>query len=194
MHRVGLVIVLFVLATAAVACGSSSKHTASTASVANVLPAAKTPTEWATRIVNRLLRPLNKDFQVVNGFNDPNIIVYIANQNPTTLRIVRTRLADLAQCSNKLVAIGPPPPARKPLQKVSAQLQKACTTYVDLAGQLQKATLFLSSGRSDVIARGRQVLRDSRTTNNTAGEQFATAIKTAQVLPEFQRAGLQPSV
>jgi hypothetical protein len=30
--------------------------------------------------------------------------------------------------------------------------------------------------------------------NNAAADQFAAAIKSAQVLPEFRRAGLQPSV
>jgi hypothetical protein len=176
------------------ACGSSSKKGEPATRLQHVLPAAKTPDEWAKRVVDILLRPLNSDLQIVNGFNDPNIIVYIANQNPTTLRIIRKRLADLSQCQNKLVEIGPPPPSRKPLAGVSTQLRKACGSYVVLAADLQKATLFMSSGRSDVIAQGRKVLRDARPTNNTAGAEFAAAIKSAQVLPEFRRAGLQPSV
>jgi hypothetical protein len=191
--RTSLVTLLLVSVLVLTACGSSNKS-AQTTSLPNVLPNATTPDEWAQRVVNMLLRPLNRDLQIVNGFNDPNILVYIANQNPTTLRIIKNRLNNLSKCSSKLVTIGPPPQSRKPLQHVNAQLQKACATYVRLAPQLQKATLFISSGRTDVIARGRKVLRDSRSLNNTAAEQFAAAIKSAQVLPEFRRAGLQPSV
>src|SRR5207249_11031261 len=136
-------------------CGSSKKN-AETTTLPPVLPTATSPNQWAKRVVDLLLRPLNRDLQIVNGFNDPNVLVYIANQNPTTLRIIRTRLGDLSQCPNKLVTIGPPPASRPPLKRVNAQLKKACASYVQLAVDLQKATLFLSSGRTDVIARGRQ--------------------------------------
>ena len=190
--RLLLVLLLLTSALALTACGSSKSTETST--LPTVLPTAATPNEWAKRVVDRLLRPLNRDLQIVNGFNDPNVIVYIANQNPTTLRVVKNRLNDLAQCSSRLVTIGPPPSSRPPLKRVDSQLRKACASYVQLAADLQKATLFLSSGRSDVIARGRKVLRDSRTTNNTAAQQFALALRAAQALPEFRRAGLQPSV
>jgi hypothetical protein len=189
-----LLFFLCTIALVATACGSSKKSAESTSPLPRVLPAAQTPDEWALRIVNSLLRPLNRDLQVVNGFNDPNVMVYIANKNPTTLRIIRTRLTDLSQCSNKLIAIGPPPPGRKPLARVNSMFQKACTSYVDLAGRLQKATLFISSGRTDVIKEGRKILREARPTNNAAGARFAAAIKLAQGLPEFRRAGLKPSV
>jgi hypothetical protein len=191
--RILLVLLLLTSALALTACGSSNKST-ETSTLPTVLPTAATPNEWAKRVVDRLLRPLNRDLQIVNGFNDPNVLVYIANQNPTTLRIVKSRLSDLAQCSSKLVTIGPPPPSRPPLKRVDSQMRKACASYVQLAADLQKATLYLSSGRSDVIAQGRKVLRDSRTTNNTAAQQFALALRSAQALPEFRRAGLQPSV
>jgi hypothetical protein len=52
----------------------------------------------------------------------------------------------------------------------------------------------MSSGRTDVIAQGRKILREARPLNNTAAEQFAAAVRSAQVLPEFRRVGLQPSV
>jgi hypothetical protein len=189
-----LLLLLCTIALVATACGSSKKSAESTTPLPRVLPPAQTPDEWAARIVDGLLRPLNQDLRVVNGFNDPNVMVYIANKNPTTLSIIRKRLGDLAQCSNKLIAIGPPPPGRKRLVRVNSALQKACTSYVDLAARLQKATLFISSGRTDVIKEGRTVLREARPTNNAAGARFAAAIKLAQALPEFRRAGLQPSV
>ena len=191
--KASLVLLVLVSALALTACGSSNKS-AQTTSLPNVLPAATTPDEWAQRVVNTLLRPLNRDLQVVNGFNDPNVLVYIANQNPSTLRIINSRLNDLSKCSSRLVTIGPPPQSRRPLRRVNTQLQKACASYVQLAPQLKKATLYLSSGRTDVIANGRKILREARPLNNAAAAQFAAAIRSAQVLPEFRRAGLQPSV
>lgn len=193
MVRTPLVLLLLATGLVVTGCGSS-KQSAQTTSLPTVLPTATTPDQWAKRVVNVMLRPLNRDLQVVNGFNDPNVIIYIANQNPTTLRVIKTRLGDLSKCSTKLVTIGPPPQSRKPLRRVSRQLEKACTSYVQLAAQLHKATLYISSGRTDVIAQGRKILRDARPLNNTAADQFAAAIKSAQVLPEFRRAGLQPSV
>jgi hypothetical protein len=186
-------LLLLVAGLALTACGSSNK-TAQTTSLPTVLPNAATPDEWAKRVVNRLFRPLNRDLQVVNSFNNPTVLLYIADQNPTTLRIIKNHLRDLSACPDRLVTIGPPPQSRRPLVRVNAQLKKACASYVQLAAQLQKATEFMSSGRADVMARGRGLLRESRPTNNAAAEQFATAIKLAQVLPEFRRAGLQPSV
>ena len=156
MMRTALALLLLVCALALTACGSSNKS-AQTTSLPTVLPTATTPNEWATRVVNVLLRPLNRDLQVVNGFNDPNVLVFIANQNPTTLRIINSRLGNLSKCSSKLVTIGPPPQSRKPLHRVSAQLEKACASYVQLATQLKKATLYISSGRTDVIANGRSL-------------------------------------
>jgi hypothetical protein len=191
--KASLVILLLAAGLALTACGSSQKS-AQTTTLPNVMPAATTPDEWAKRVVNRLLRPLNRDLQIVNGFNDPNVLIYIANQNPTTLRIIDARLADLAKCSDRLVTIGPPPASRRQLGPVNRQLKKACANYVQLAPQLKKATLFISSGRTDVIAQGRKVLREARPLNNTAAQQFATAIRLAQALPEFRRAGLRPSV
>jgi uncharacterized lipoprotein YmbA len=191
--KISLVLLVLVSALALTACGSSNKS-AQTTTLPNVLPNATTPDQWAQRVVNMLLRPLNRDLQVVNGFNDPNVLVYIANQNPTTLRIINNRLDDLAKCSSRLVTIGPPPPSRRPLRRVNTQLQKACASYVQLAPQLKKATLYMSSGRTDVIANGRKILREARPLNNTAAQQFAAAIRSAQGLPEFRRAGLQPSV
>jgi hypothetical protein len=193
MVRTTLLLFLLVTGFVVAGCGSSNKG-AQTTSLPTVLPTATTPDRWAKRVVNMMLRPLNRDLQIVNGFNEPNVIIYIASQNPTTLRIIKTRLGDLSKCSTKLVTIGPPPQSRKPLRRVNTQLQKACTSYVQLAAQLQKATLFISSGRTDVIAQGRKILRDARPLNNTAADQFAAAIKSAQVLPEFRRAGLRPSV
>jgi hypothetical protein len=183
---------LVVLAALLAACDSSDKSSQATPPP-NVLPQAKTKDEWALRVVNRLMRPLNKDLQIVNGMNDPNILLFIINQNKATLTIVNQRLRDLGKCSNRLVTIGPPPPGSRPLERANTKLHGACVKYVQLAHMLQKATLFLSSGRRDVIAQGRKLLRSARPTANAAGSTYCTAIQIAQKQPAFRRAGLRPS-
>ena len=186
--------ILILVAAAAILAGcDSGKKADTTTAPPSVLPAAQNPDQWALRIVSLVLRPLNRDLVVVNGFNDQNIFLYIVNRNPTTLRIIRTRLGDLSRCSQKLVAIGPPPRSRPQLAPVAADLRRACAHWVDMAAVLKKATLFISSGRSDVIAEGRKLLRGLRPESEAAGTAFRSFLRRAQRLPEFRRAGLQPS-
>lgn len=187
----GALLLVFLVALLA-ACGSSKKD-AQPAPSPIILPQAQTKDEWARRIVNLLLRPLNRDLQVVNGLSNPNILLYIINQNKTTLTVLNRRLGDLAQCSDKLVSIGPPPPASGPLQRANTKFEAACKNYGDLAKRLQKVVLFLSSGRSDVVAEGRKLLRSSAPTANAAAGTYCAAIRIAQSQPEFKRAGLQTS-
>jgi hypothetical protein len=185
-------LLLVLLAGVLAGCGSSKKNEQPTPPPV-VLSQAQTKDEWARRIVNRLMRPLNKDLQVVNGLSNPTIILFIINQNKTTLTILNQRLGDLAQCSSKLVSIGPPPLGSGPLQRANTKFQAACRDYVQLAQMLQKASLFLSSGRNDVILEGRKLLRSAIPTANAAGSTYCTAIKIVQKQPEFRRAGLRPS-
>jgi hypothetical protein len=174
-------------------CGGSKKETA-TVPIGPVLPAASTPQEWADRIVNIYLRPLNKDLSVLSSFNNPQIRLYIASQNPTTLRIIKNRMNDLMRCSNKLVEIGPPPGNDPKLKTINEKFHKACDDYEIVAAAVQNATPLLASGRNDVIAEGDKRLRAVRDESGRAGNNFAAAVKIAQNLPVFQRAGLKPSV
>jgi len=59
--------------------------------------------------VNRLMRPMNKNLQVLGTLNNPQIKIYIEQENPTTLRILKNRMTDLGKCSDRLLTIGPPP-------------------------------------------------------------------------------------
>jgi hypothetical protein len=188
-----LLLLLLCAAVVAGGCGSSNKQSKPPPPT-NVLPSAKTPDEWAARIVNRFLRPLNKDLQVLNGLNSPEIRLYIASQNPTTIRILNQRLRDLQQCSAKLVAIGPPPVGRSALTRVNAHLTRACTDYVHVAQTLLKAVEFLTSGRTDVIRRGEELARSAHAPSGRAANQLIAGIRIAQNLPEFRRAGLKPSI
>jgi hypothetical protein len=191
MKRV--LLVLLCVAFFLTGCGGSKKQTA-TIPVGPVLPAASTPQEWADRIVNIYLRPLNKDLNVLTSFNNPQVRLYIASQNPTTLRIIKNRMNDLMRCSNKLVQIGPPPGNDPKLKTIDEKFHKACDDYEIVAAAVQNATPLLASGRNDVISEGEKRLGAVRDESGRAGNNYAAAVKIAQNLPVFQRAGLKPSV
>ena len=185
---------LVLLCAVVLLTGCGSKKQTATIPIGPVLPAATTRQEWADRIVNIFLRPLNKDLAVVSSFNNPQIRLYIASQNPTTLRIIKNRMNDLMRCSNKLVQIGPPPGNDPKLKSIDEKFHNACDDYVVVAKALQDATPLLASGRTDVMAEGEKRIRAVKDESGRAGNNFVAAVKVAQNLPEFQRAGLKPSV
>jgi len=192
--RALLLLCVAALAALVTGCGSKKSSTPTTTSVIHVLPNATTADEWATRLVNILFRPLNKDLRVVSGFNNPQIRLFIESANPTTLRIINNRMHDLERCTAKLDQIGPPPKGDARLQTIYSKLRSACTDYVNVAATLLKATPFLSSGRSDVIDRGTKMIVGVRGESGRAANDLATAIRTAQDVPAFRRAGLKPSI
>ena len=57
------VALLFCLALLVAGCGSDNKS--SEPPPPTILPNAATPDEWAGRIVNKLMRPMNKNLQVL---------------------------------------------------------------------------------------------------------------------------------
>jgi len=143
---------LFCLALLAAGCGSDDK---SSAPPPTILPNAATPDEWAGRIVNRLMRPMNKNLQVLGTLNNPQIKIYIEQENPATLRILKNRMTDLGKCSDRLLTIGPPPADAnniKQLRQVDAALHRACPHYVKVSETVLKAVEMLSSGRAGVVA------------------------------------------
>jgi hypothetical protein len=183
----------FVLCAAALVagCGSGSKQ-ASAPSV-TILAPADSEQQWAFRVVDLFLRPVNKDLQVVNGLRDPSTVIYLSSGNKTTLNVVNKALDDLAQCQNKLRSIGAPPPQSGPFERVNTRFKSACARYVPTAKTLKKAVFYWSSGRSDVIARGFTLFRSTSKAANSAAAQYVAGIRIAQDLPEFRRAGLKPS-
>jgi hypothetical protein len=192
MKRALVVLLCLCFAGALAGCGSKKK--ASTETIGPVLPAAQSPQEWADRVVNIFLRPINKDLSVVSSFNNPQIRLYIASQNPTTLRIITQRMNDLKRCSAKLVQIGPPPGDDEKLKTIDDDFHKACKDYEVVADTLQKATPFLASGRTDVMAEGDKKIRGVRDESGRAANNFAAGVRIAQSLPVFRRAGLKPSL
>jgi len=184
---------LFCLALLAAGCGSDDK---SSAPPPTILPNAATPDEWAGRIVNKLMRPMNKNLQVLGTLNNPQIKIYIESENPTTLRILNNRMKDLGKCSDRLLTIGPPPADAgdiKQLRQVDAALHRACPHYVKVSETVLKAVEMLSSGREDVVAEGDKTLASAAPDSQAAAEAYQQAIQVAQELDEFKLHGLKPS-
>jgi hypothetical protein len=184
---------MLLAAVALLAAGCGSKKQATTTKSIPILPDVKTSDEWAQRIVNRFLSPLNKDLAVLNGLNNPNIRIYIASGNPTTIKVVNRRMTDLTHCTDKLVTIGPPTSDDDQFKQVDRLFHSACKNYEQVAATVLEVVPKLSSGRNDVIADGVKQLRDSTPVSQSAATDFQKAIKIAQKRPEFRNAGLQSS-
>jgi hypothetical protein len=187
------VALLFCLALLAAGCGSDEK---SSAPPPTILPNAATPDEWAGRIVNRLMRPMQKNLEVLSTLNNPQIKIYIESQNPTTLRILNNRMKDLGKCSDRLLTIGPPPADAgdiKQLRRVDAALHRACPHYVNVSETVLEAVEMMSSGREDVVAEGDKKLASAGPDSQKAALAYQQAIQVAQELDEFKLHGLKPS-
>jgi hypothetical protein len=193
MRRTTYALLLFLLlAPLVTGCGSKSKE--ATPSVPS-LPEATTADEWAQRVVDRLLRPTNKDLEVLLTLNNPQSKLFIEQGNPDTLLIVNERMSDLGKCSARLDSIGPPPldaPHIRQLLHVEDALQRACEHYVDVSKAVLRAVKFMSSGRNDVITEGEKQLRDAAPDARAGAAAYDDAVRTAQRLGEFRRNGLKP--
>jgi hypothetical protein len=187
-----VIICVLLLAGVAAACGEDSKQAATT-TVVQRLPQAQSAGEWAQRVVDNFLRPLNKDLTVLNALNVPDIRIYIASANPQTLRILRQRMNHLSECGNALTAIGPPPGDAPEQNPVFTGLNTSCTHYQKVSTTLLKALPLLSSGRADVAKRGQDMMDAVKPDTREAANALVKAICTAQRQGSFQRAGLRPS-
>lgn len=187
------VALLLSLAVLGAGCGSKSE---SSTPPPTILPDAKTPDEWAGRIVNRLMRPMNRDLQVLSNLNSPQIKIFILQQNPATLDVINKRMTDLGKCSDRLITIGPPPKGavdERQLKRVDGALHRACPHYVKVSELVLEAVELMSSGREDVVARGEKKLAEAGPDSQAAAEAYEEAIRVAQNLDEFKLRGLKPS-
>jgi hypothetical protein len=188
-----LVALFFCLALLVAGCGGDDK---SSEPPPTILPNAQTPDEWAGRIVNRLMRPMNKNLQVLGQLNNPQIKIYVEQENPTTLQIIDNRMKDLGKCSDRLLTIGPPPPEAadiKQLKQVDAALHRACPNYVKVSNIVLDAVEKMSSGREDVVNEGNKELATAGPYSQRAALAYQQAIQVAQKLDEFKLRGLKPS-
>jgi hypothetical protein len=189
MRRIAPMVLAALALLAAAGCGS--KKEAESTTTLQLLPDARTSDEWAQRIVRRFLTPLNQDLQVLNGLNNPQIRIFIASGNKTTLGVVNRRMKDLGRCTDKLVTIGPPTSDDEQFQRVNDLFHSACKNYEQVADKVLDAMPKLASGRTDVIQVGQEELRKSIPTSEAAANDFKQALAIAQKRPEFRNAGLQ---
>jgi len=191
MRRI-LPMLLAAVALLAAGCGSK-KEAATTTTALPILPDAPTSDVWAQRVVRRFLTPLNKDLQVLNGLNNPDIRIYLASGNPTTVGIVNRRMNDLKRCTDRLVTIGPPTSDDEQFQHVNRLFHTACAHYEDVAATVLDVVPKLGSGRTDVIQVGEDELKKTIPTSAAAADALKQALAIAQKRPEFRNAGLQSS-
>ena len=159
---------MLLAALALLAAGCGSKKQAETTTTIPILPDVKTSDEWAQRIVVRFLKPLNEDLQVLNGLNNPQIRIFIASGNKTTINVINRRMNDLDHCTDKLVTIGPPTSDDEQFQRVDRLFHSACKNYERVADAVVDAVPLLSSGRTDVIQEGDKRLRKTIPTSAAA--------------------------
>ena len=184
---VRLVLLLLSVALLASGCGSEEKSAS--------LPEAATTQEWATRIVNRLFRPMNRDLETLATLNNVQTKLYIQQGNQDTLDVLDERMTDLGKCTERLDVIGPPPEADERidrLRRLEARLRTACEHYVKVSEQVLVAVELLSSGRSDVIPRGEQKLREAVPDATAGAKAYDDVFKMAQKISEFRLLGLTP--
>ena len=184
---------MLLVALALLAAGCGSKKEAATTTALQILPDAQTSDVWARRVVTRFLAPLNKDLQVLNGLNNPDIRIYLASGNPTTVRVVNRRMNDLKRCTDRLVTIGPPTSDDEQFQRVNRLFHTACAHYEDVAATVLDVVPKLSSGRTDVIQVAEKELQKSIPVSEAAADALKKALAIAQKRPEFRNAGLQSS-
>lgn len=194
MMKLRVLIVLLLVATLVAGCGSKSKSASTTTTASNLPPAAQTSDQWASRVVDWFLRPLNPDLAVVGNFANSQVRFYIETQNQQALNTIYARMSDLQRCDDHLLRVGPPPGDDQQLKAIDSHFRQACTAYVQVGATLARATRLLSSGKQGQVASGEQALRGIGSTTRRAAVELTAGVKLAQQRGEFRRAGLKPSV
>jgi hypothetical protein len=162
--------------------------------VANVPPAAQTSDQWAHRVVDWFLRPLNPDLLVIGNFANSQVRFYIQTGNQQALQTIYARMNVLQRCDDHLTRVGPPPGNDSQLKQIDTHFNQACAAYAKVGATLVKATKLLSSGKQDKVAQGEQTLNGIGKTTRSAAVELTAGVKIAQGRGEFRRAGLKPSV
>lgn len=187
-----LALLVVAIALLGAGCGSDDEEQSQPPTV---LPRSLSVEEWAGRVVNLLLRPTNRDVELLATLNVPQTRLFILQGNETTLAVIRERMNDLAKCSDRLVTIGPPPAGETrsaQLRRLDAALRKACVHYVKVSEIVPLAVKLMSSGRSDVIARGERKLAEAVPDATAGAKAYDEAFEIALKFPEFQLHGVKP--
>ena len=193
-RSVGTVLLLLAVVAVAAGCGSKKKQT-SPLPKTKVLAPAQSPDEWAARVVNRVLRPTNRDIRTLLALNNPQTKVYIQERNENTIRILNANIPDLGRCSGRLIEIGPPPPTADDLDRlnrIDALLHRACRHYGKVSEIVLDAVGLMSSEKSSDHLKGLRRLGNARTDAFAAAGAYDRAVTLAQRSPEFRRQGIKP--
>lgn len=164
-------------------CGSSQEPAAPT------VPPAKTQPEWITRLVDRFLRDMNQNLMIVSTLGSPQVMIYLQTGNETTIRILKARMSDLRDCSNKLARVGPPPSSDAPLDRIYDNFKTSCPFYERIAGAVLKAVPLLSSGDAKKIVRGQSEFKKANAPSRDAARYYGAAVNLLQrndLLAQYQ--------
>jgi hypothetical protein len=194
MMKLFVLIALVATALLVAGCGSKSKSVAPPTTVPNVPQAAQTSDQWAHRVVDWFLRPLNPELVVVGSFSSPQVRLYIETQNQQALQTIDRRMTDLQRCGDHLTRVGPPPGDDQQLLKIQSHFRQACTVYAKLGATLARAAKLMSSGKQDQVSKGEQSLSGIGDDTRRAAVELTAGVKLAQSRGDFRRAGLKPSV
>src|SRR6266516_5778208 len=173
------VLVALLLTTLVVAGCGSKKSTTPTTTASNLPPAAQTSDEWASRVVDWFLRPLNPDLAVVGNFANSQVRFYIETQNQQALNTIYALMNDLQRCDDHLTRVGPPPGNDQQLKKIDNHFRQACAVYAKIGATLSRATRLLSSGKQDQAAKGQDALKGVGAKTRRAALELTAGIKLA---------------
>jgi len=144
-----LIVLLLLVATLVAGCGSKSKSASTTTTASNLPAAAQTSDQWASRVVDWFLRPLNPDLAVVGNFANSQVRFYIETQNQQALNTIYARMSDLQRCDEHLARVGPPPGDDQQLKAIDGHFRQACTAYANVGARI---TRFAVTGRLPLFA------------------------------------------
>lgn len=180
------------LVLAAAGCGSK-KDAAETSTASSPTRVNANEFVYAQRVVDLYLRGLNRDLNVLNSVNAPEIRIYLANRNKETVTELERAMHDLHVCMGKLDRVGAPPAGRPDLARIDAKLRAACSDYERISDIVLEAAPHLERTSEGEQKQGVAILRRATPPSRAAALAFAQALKLMEVRPEFLRAGIQPS-
>jgi hypothetical protein len=152
-----------------------------------------TEEQYANAVVNRWIRPVRKDLEIIQRLNNVDVRYYIVTGNPTTLKILRQHFRDLMRCTSKLDAIGSPPEDSDAEVLVDGQLRAACMHYERLARTLLNQLPHLSSGHQREVQHAEQVVRAMYGESRAGSQALNKAYQAMTSSAAFRQAGVQPA-
>jgi hypothetical protein len=180
VRRRGALTLLAALVFVAAGCGGSSDDDGDATTQPappQAVPQAKTEPEWVRRLVNRFLRDMNRDLRVVNSLGSDEVRLYLRTGNQTTIRVLRKRMTDLSECSEKLRRVGSPPTESGLLVRIYTNLQRSCPHYELLAQTVLRSIPLISSRDATEVAKGEAELAKGYEPSREAARHYGAAVQ-----------------